>query len=180
MVVSYIQGIKLLEILPLVLVLLLEAIPVALTAMFTVSMAFGSKELVKQGVLVTRLDAPNDAASMDILCVDKTGTLTMNKLTVARLLPAEGYTENDVLLFGALASQEANHDAIDLAIIRASKEKKVINDSYVQRTFVPFDPQSRKTEASIEKGDQIFSVSKGSFHTIAKDYYACNLWPPRV
>jgi H+-transporting ATPase len=168
-IVSLFKGINPLEILPLMLVLLLGAIPVALAAMFTVSMALGSKELVKQGVLVTRLDAPNDAASMDILCVDKTGTLTINKLTVAKLLPADGYTENDVLLYGALASQEANHDAIDLAIILASKEKKLINDSYTQKTFVPFDPKNRKTEATIAKGNENFGVSKGSFNTIAQE-----------
>ena len=118
------QGINLLEILPLMLVLLLGAIPVALSAMFTVSMALASKELVKQGVLITRLDAPDDAASMDILCVDKTGTLTMNKLSVAKLQAAKDYTEDDVLLYGALASQEANHDSIDMAFINAAKAKK--------------------------------------------------------
>ena len=103
-VVSFLQGkgINSLEILPLMLVLLLGAIPVALPAMFTVSMALGSLELVKQGVLVTRLSAPDDAASMDILCVDKTGTITMNKLSIVELLPTNGYSENDVLLCGAL------------------------------------------------------------------------------
>ena len=89
LVVAFLKGINILEILPLILVLLLGAIPVALTAMFTVCMALGSKELVKQGVLVTRLNAPDDAASMDILCVDKTGTLTMNKLSVAKLQAAQ-------------------------------------------------------------------------------------------
>lgn len=165
-IVSYAKGINLLEILPLMLVLLLGAIPVALTAMFTVCMSLGSKELVKQGVLVTRLNAPDDAASMDILCVDKTGTLTMNKLSVAKLLAAVDFTEDDLLLYGALASQEANHDAIDMAFINFAKQKKVLNNSYVQQTFIPFDPQNRKTEARIKKGDEEFSVMKGSFNVI--------------
>ena len=171
-VVAFLKGINILEILPVLLVLLLGAIPVALTAMFTVCMALGSKELVKQGVLVTRLNAPDDAASMDILYVDKTGTLTMNKLSVAKLQAANNYREDDVLLFGALASQEANHDSIDMAFINAAKEKKILNDTFIQESFVPFDPQNRKTEASIKKGNDEFNVMKGSFNVIAQ---ACGL-----
>jgi H+-transporting ATPase len=167
LVVSFIRGIDLLEILPLMLVLLLGAIPVALTAMFTVCMALGSKELVKQGVLVTRLDAPDDAASMDILYVDKTGTLTLNQLSVAKLQSGKSYTEDDVLLYGALASQEANHDSIDMAFINAAKKKNILNNSFVQKTFIPFDPNNRKTEAFITQGNEEFKVMKGSFKVIA-------------
>jgi H+-transporting ATPase len=172
LVVAFLKGIHILEILPLMLVLLLGAIPVALTAMFTVCMALGSKELVKQGVLVTRLNAPDDAASMDILYVDKTGTLTMNKLSVAKLQAANNYKDDDVLLFGALASQEANHDSIDMAFINAAKQKNILNDTFIQKTFVPFDPQNRKTEATIKKRNEEFTVMKGSFNTIAQ---ACGL-----
>jgi len=170
--VSLIRGMNFLQLLPLMLVLLLGAIPVALTAMFTISMALGSKELSGQGVLVTRLNAPNDAASMDTLCVDKTGTLTINKLTVAQLIPATGFTEDQVLLYGALASQEADHDAIDMAMIGAAKDKKIINNSFVQKSFVPFDPKTRKTEASIANGNEQFEVIKGAAETL---YPACKL-----
>lgn len=165
--VSVIKGINLLEILPLLLVLLFGAIPVALAAMFTVCMALGSKELVGEGVLVTRLDAPDDAASIDILCVDKTGTLTMNKLSVAKIEAAKDFTEDEVLLYGALASQEANHDSIDMAFINAAKQKNILNSDFVQKTFIPFDPQNRKTEAVIQKGGEEFSVMKGAFNVIA-------------
>ena len=168
LIVAFLKGINILEILPLLLVLLLGAIPVALTAMFTVCMALGSKELVKQGVLVTRLNAPDDAASMDVLCVDKTGTLTMNKLSLAKLQAAKDYTEDDVLLFGALASQEANHDSIDMAFINAAKQKNILNDTFIQKSFIPFDPQNRKTEATIKKGNEEFKVMKGSFNVIAR------------
>jgi len=168
LVVAFLKGINILEILPLMLVLLLGAIPVALTAMFTVCMALGSKELVKQGVLVTRLNAPDDAASMDILYVDKTGTLTMNKLSVAKLQAANDHKEDDVLLFGALASQEANHDSIDMAFINAAKQKNILNDTFIQKTFIPFDPQNRKTEATIKKDNEEFKVMKGSFNVIAR------------
>ncbi len=167
-IVSFIKGINLLEILPLMLVLLLGAIPVALTAMFTVCMALGSKELVKQGVLVTRLNAPDDAASMDILYVDKTGTLTMNKLSVAKLQAGKDYKEDDVLLYGALASQEANHDSIDMAFINEAKRKNILNDTFIQKTFIPFDPKNRKTEAVIKNGNEEFKVMKGSFNVIAE------------
>jgi H+-transporting ATPase len=169
---SFLKGINLLEILPLMLVLLLGAIPVALTAMFTVSMALASKELVKQGVLVTRLNAPDDAASMDILCVDKTGTLTMNKLSVAKLLAAKDHTEDEVLLYGALASQEANHDSIDMAFINSANEKHILDNKFVQTKFIPFDPQNRKTEATVKKGAEEFNVIKGSFNVIA---HVCGL-----
>lgn len=168
LIMSYIRGINLLEILPLMLVILLGAIPVALSAMFTVSMALGSKELVKQGVLITRLNAPDDAASMDILCVDKTGTLTMNKLTVAKVKAAKDFTDDDVLLYSALASQEANHDSIDMAFINSAKQKNLLNDKFIQQSFIPFSPENRKTEATIKKDNEEFKVMKGAFDSIAE------------
>src|SRR5512139_3071675 len=121
-ILSLIRGEPLLEMVPLLLVLLMSAVPVALPVMFTVSMAFGSKELAKRGVLVTRLSAAEDAATMDVLCADKTGTITMNRLTVAGVIPLENATETDVLFAGALASQEGDQDPIDLAFLAAAKE----------------------------------------------------------
>ncbi|MDP3758431.1 MAG: HAD-IC family P-type ATPase, partial [Candidatus Daviesbacteria bacterium] len=167
-VASLSQGINLLEILPLMLVLLLGAIPVALPAMFTVSAALGSLELVKKGVLVTRLSALDDAARMDILCVDKTGTITMNKMSVAKLIPLNSYSENELLLYGALASQEANHDSIDTAFINAARQKDLLNSSFVQETFTPFDPKTRRTEAIVRNGNNEFLVMKGSFPVLSQ------------
>lgn len=174
LVLALIRGISILDMLPLMLVLLLGAVPVALTAMFTVCMALGSKELVAQGVLVTRLTAPDDAASMDILFVDKTGTLTQNKLSVAQLLPADGVTAADLLTAGALASNEANHDAIDMAFILAAKAEQLLPGTFMQQSFQPFDPLTRKTSASILAGKEIFTVMKGAFQVIAAD---CKLEP---
>jgi H+-transporting ATPase len=168
LVASLWQGINLLEILPLMLVLLLGAIPVALPAMFTVSMALGSLELIKKGVLVTRLSATDDAARMDILCVDKTGTITMNKLSVAKLFPTNGYSENDVLLCGALASQEANQDSIDMAFINLARQKNILDSSFIKKAFTPFDSKTRRTESIIKKGKEEFQVMKGSFDVIAE------------
>lgn len=102
---SILRGMYLLEILPLMLVLLLSAIPVALPVMFTVSMAVGSMELARKGVLVTRLSASEDAALMDIVCVDKTGTITMNRLSLMNVIPWSGFNKQDVVLYGALASR---------------------------------------------------------------------------
>jgi H+-transporting ATPase len=127
-VLSLIRGTPLLEMVPLMLVLLMSAVPVALPVMFTVSMAVGSKELAKRGVLVTRLSAAEDAATMDVLCVDKTGTITMNQLAVTGVIPLEHATEADVLFAGALASQEANQDPIDLAFLAAAKERHIFDN----------------------------------------------------
>jgi H+-transporting ATPase len=122
-IVSLTEGRSLIEILPLSLVLLMSAIPVALPVMFTVSMAVGSMELAHRGVLVTRLSAAEDAATMDVVCADKTGTLTMNRLSLAGVEPQPGYVADDVIRLGALASNEADQDPIDLAFLRAARKK---------------------------------------------------------
>ncbi|HVP92638.1 MAG TPA: plasma-membrane proton-efflux P-type ATPase [Acidobacteriota bacterium] len=167
-VFSIFKGVDLLQVLPIILVLLLSAIPVALPAMFTVSMAIGSMELAKKGVLVTRLNASEDAATMDILCADKTGTITMNKLSVTDVIPLNKFSEEDAIFYGALASQEANQDPIDLAFIAKAKEKSLVDDSFVQKSFVPFDPKTRRTEALVQRGDREFRVMKGAVNVIAQ------------
>jgi len=160
------RGIPLLDMLPLMLVLLLGAIPVALPVMFTVSMAVGSRELAHKGVLVTRLSASEDAAGMDVLCVDKTGTITQNRLSVTQVLPQPGSTEEEVLLYGALASQEANQDPIDLAFLRAARERKLLDDSTKRLKFVPFDPATRCTEAVLQRDGQEQYAIKGAAETL--------------
>ncbi|MEM3714388.1 MAG: HAD-IC family P-type ATPase [Nitrososphaeria archaeon] len=167
-VFSLMKGINLLEILPLMLVLLLGAVPVALPVMFTVSMALGSMELVNKDVLVTRLNACEDAASMDILCVDKTGTITMNRLSIADVMPLGKYHEDEVILYGALDSQEANLDPIDLAFIDIAKQKKLPLDRFTQKSFIPFNPETRRTEALVQGSNSEFKVIKGAISAIAK------------
>jgi H+-transporting ATPase len=127
-----------LGLLPLILALLLSAIPVALPAMFTISTAIGSMELVKKGVLVTKLSASEDAATMDILCADKTGTITMNKLSITDVIPLNDFTGEDVIFYGALASQEANQDPIDRAFLIMAKEKNLAEDTFIQKKFFSF------------------------------------------
>ena len=178
-VLSLIRGSPLLEMVPLMLVLLMSAVPVALPVMFTVSMAVGSKELAKRGVLVTRLSAAEDAATMDVLCVDKTGTITMNQLAVTGVIPLEHATEADVLFAGALASQEANQDPIDLAFLAAAKERHVFDNlpKVTPVSFAPFDAKNRRTEAVVEQNGQRLRVMKGAVRTVAE---ACGLQPPAI
>ncbi|MEM2133854.1 MAG: plasma-membrane proton-efflux P-type ATPase [Candidatus Jordarchaeaceae archaeon] len=160
------RGLDILGMVPLMTILIVSVVPVALPTMFTISMALGSLELAKKGVLVTRLSASEDAATMDVLCVDKTGTLTMNKLSIVNILPAGKYTREEVVLYGALASQEANQDPIDLAFLSAAKDMQIPTDSYLQKEFVPFDPSIRRTEAKVEKEGRQFYALKGAINSI--------------
>ena len=166
-VVSYVRGVNLLDMLSLALILLVSAIPVALPTMFTVTMAIGSQELSRKGVLVTRLSASEDAALMDVLCVDKTGTLTQNMLKVADVLEYAAYKKTDVVLFGALASQSANQDPIDMAFLEAAKDDKLPLEKYIQDKFIPFDPSTRRTEAEVQHKDERIRVTKGAVTVIA-------------
>jgi plasma-membrane proton-efflux P-type ATPase len=178
-VLSLIRGAPLIEMVPLMLVLLMSAVPVALPVMFTVSMAVGSKELAKRGVLVTRLSAAEDAATMDVLCADKTGTITMNQLAVTGVIPLEHATEADALFAGALASQEANQDPIDLAFLAAAKAQHVFDGvpAVTPVSFAPFDAKNRRTEAVVEQNGQRLRVMKGAVRTVAE---ACGLQPPAI
>lgn len=170
LVLSLIRGVPLLEMLPLLLVLLMSAVPVALPVMFTVSLALGSKELAKRGVLVTRLSAAEDAATMDVLCVDKTGTITMNQLAVTGVIPLGHATEADVLFAGALASQEANQDPIDLAFLAAANERHLFDGGghVVPVSFTPFDANNRCTQAVVERDGQRLRLMKGAVRTVAQ------------
>lgn len=178
-ILSVIREVPLVEMVPLMLVLLMSAVPVALPVMFTVSMAVGSRELARRGVLVTRLSAAEDAATMNVLCVDKTGTITMNQLAVTGVIPLEQATESDVLCAGALASQEANQDPIDLAFLTAAKERHVFEGmgAVTPVSFAPFDATNRRTEAVVEQNGQRFRVMKGAVRTIAE---ACGLQSPGI
>jgi plasma-membrane proton-efflux P-type ATPase len=178
-VLSLSRGVPLSEMVPLVLVLLMSAVPVALPVMSTISMAVGSKELAKRGVLVTRLSAAEDAATMDVLCADKTGTITLNQLAVTEVTPQEHETEANVLIAGALASQEANQDPIDLAFLAAAKDRHVFDNipTFTPVSFAPFDAKNRRTEAVVEQGGTRLHVMKGAVRTIAE---TCGLQPQAI
>ena len=135
------------EIVPLLLTSVLAAIPVALPATFTLAAAVGARSLAKLGVLPTRLSAVDEAASINVLCSDKTGTLTLNALSVTSVRPLPGFDEAHVLGMAALASSEGGQDSVDAAI-RSAASKKPAQDLPKLATFVPFDPAKKTSEAT--------------------------------
>ena len=160
------SGLDYSALLPLAGILLIAAVPVAMPTMLALNMAIGSIVLAQQGLLVTRLNAIEDAATMDVLCIDKTGTITMNKLFVEEIIPFNRFSCTDVLLYGALASKTANQDPIDVAFITAAKDANISLDCYLELEFVPFDPKTRVTEAKVQKSPEVFFVKKGAFSKI--------------
>lgn len=170
-VVSYVRGENLFALLPLMLILLVSAIPVALPAMFTVSMALGSQQLSKQGILVTRLNASEDVASMTTLCADKTGTITENKLSLSQVKSASNFKEEDIYIYGALCSLEANNDPIDLAFLNVVKDKNLDLSTYEQVNFIPFDPKLKRTQSVVKINNEQLIITKGAYESI------CNVCP---
>jgi plasma-membrane proton-efflux P-type ATPase len=167
-VASLAEGFRLLDILPLSLILLMSAVPVALPVMFTVSMAVGSIALARHGVIVTRLSAAEDAANMDVLCADKTGTLTLNRLSFVAALPEPGFSEDDLLSYGAMASNEADQDPIDLALLGAARDRKLLGGDDKTISFVPFSAETRRTEAIVARGTGTLHLMKGALRTLAE------------
>jgi H+-transporting ATPase len=156
------------DILSLGLTAILAAIPVALPATFTLSAALGARVLAKEGVLPTRLSAVDEAASMDVLCSDKTGTLTQNALTVTVVEPMPGFDKARVLALAALASSEGGLDLVDAAIRRAAKGSTAPDlPSFV--AFAPFDPATKMSEATAtDAASQLVRIVKGAFATVSK------------
>ena len=154
------------EIVPLVLTSILAAIPVALPATFTLAAAIGASALAKVGVLPTRLTAVDEAASIDVLCSDKTGTLTRNELSVTSIRPMPGFDEAHVLGLAALASSEGGDDPVDGAI-RTAASHKPASDLPKLAAFVPFDPIKKTSEATAkdEKGSAV-RIIKGAFAAV--------------
>jgi H+-transporting ATPase len=154
------------ETIALLLTAVLAAIPVALPATFTLASALGARSLAKIGVLSTRLSAVDEAAAMDVLCSDKTGTLTRNELAVNAVRPMAGCDEARVLVLAALASAEGGQDPVDAAIRGAAKDKGG-QDSPALLKFIPFDPAKKMSEASAtEKSGQVLRIVKGAYGTI--------------
>ena len=127
----------------------IASVPVALPATFTLATALGAMELARGRALVTRLSAIEEAAGMDVLCVDKTGTITENCLTVADRCLDGAWTAGDLLRFAALASDEATQDPIDLAVLRAAHDQRVSVVGAERTRFIPFDPSSKRSEALV-------------------------------
>ena len=151
-----------LSMLNLALTFLLGAVPVALPAVFAVVLSVGAIELAKKGALVTRLDSIEDAASMKMLCLDKTGTITENRLSVSDPIPFQGFEKQDVALIADLASREETKDVIDLTVIEYARASGIDSSTYKQVSFTPFDPATKRSEAEIDQRDERFKVTKGA------------------
>jgi H+-transporting ATPase len=154
------------EIIPLVLTAVLASIPVALPATFTLASALGARALAKRGVLPTRLSAVDEAATMNVLCADKTGTLTQNALTVTTVRPMPGFDEAHVLALAALASSDGGQDPVDGAI-RSAALGSTASDAPKIIKFVPFDPGTKMSEATVQdSGGGTQRVVKGAFAAV--------------
>jgi H+-transporting ATPase len=144
------------------LVLTVAAIPVAMPTVLSVTMAVGARLLAKKQAIVSKLTAIEELAGVDVLCADKTGTLTQNKLTLGDPFCLGKTTADDVVLTGALASRAENDDTIDLAVLGGLKNKAVLKP-YKVTHFQPFDPVHKRTEATVTGTDgRTFKVTKGA------------------
>ncbi len=156
------RGAPFLEMFQFVLILVVAAIPVAMPAVLSVTMALGAMSLSKMKAIVSRLQSIEEIAGIDILCSDKTGTLTQNKLTLGQPAPFSGASPDELILAAALASKEEDRDAIDGAVIGGLKDAAVLA-RYQQLKFVPFDPVRKRTEAEIKAVEgKTFRVTKGA------------------
>jgi H+-transporting ATPase len=163
------------EVIPLTLTAILAAIPVALPATFTLASALGARSLAQRGVLPTRLSAVEEAATLDVLCSDKTGTLTQNALEVTAVRAMPGYDEARVLALAAMASSDGGQDPVDGAI-RAAASKSATRiapaddvSALALARFIPFDPASKTAEAITHapNGSEV-RIVKGAFRTMSK------------
>ena len=167
-IVSTLRGDPILTTLQFALVLTVAAIPVALPTVLSVTMAVGARQLAKREAVVSKLVAIEELAGVDILCSDKTGTMTENKLTLGDPFSVKGVTVDQVVLNGALASRAENNDTIDLAVLGGVKDKASLS-SYEVVHFQPFDPVHKRTESQVKsKEGQTFKVTKGAPQVILK------------
>ena len=160
--VELMRGVSVLNLISFVLILVVASIPVAMPAVLSVTMALGALVLSKMKAIVSRLQSIEEMAGVDILCSDKTGTLTEGKLTLGEPTPITASNAQEIVLAGALASRPEDQDAIDLAVLAGLEDQNVLQQ-YEQSNFVPFDPVSKRTEATIkDKQGKTFQVSKGA------------------
>ncbi len=156
------------EIIPLILTAVLASIPVALPATFTLAAALGARALASKGVLPTRLSAVDEAATIDVLCADKTGTLTRNELTVTKVQAMPGFDDAHVLTMAALASSEGGQDPVDGAI-RSAAEANISADTPKLTHFEPFDPSKKMSEATaVDSKVGNIRIIKGAFAAVSR------------
>ncbi len=161
-IVQLFRHTPLLELIQFALILVVASIPVAMPAVLSVTMAVGAVALSRMKAILSRLEAIEEMAGMDILCSDKTGTLTQNKLTLGDPLLLGAKDRDELLLAASLASKAEDQDAIDLAVLAGLKNPDALTP-YQQLKFVPFDPVGKRTEATIkDDSGNTFGVTKGA------------------
>ncbi len=160
--VAIFRGDPVLTTLQFALVLTVAAIPVAMPTVLSVTMAVGARLLARKKAIVSKLVAIEELAGVDVLCADKTGTLTQNKLTLGDSFSVNNIPAEQVVLAGALASRADNNDTIDLAVLGGLKDKEALK-AYEAIHFQPFDPVHKRTEATVKTKDgKTFKVTKGA------------------
>ncbi len=160
-VVELYRGLPLLTLLSFVLIVVVASIPVALPAVLSVTMALGALALSRMKAIVSRLESIEEMAGVTVLCSDKTGTLTQNRLTLGDPVPIGAANPHDVVLAGALACKKEDHDAIDTAVLAGLTDESELS-LYRQLAFVPFDPVHKRTEATVERDGRQSRVTKGA------------------
>lgn len=155
------RGVPWLTLLSFVLIVVVASIPVALPAVLSVTMALGALALSRKKAIVSRLESIEEMAGVSVLCSDKTGTLTQNRLSLGTPMPADGVSPDDLVLAAALACRAEDHDPIDAAVLAGLKDASALTQ-YRQTGFVPFDPVHKRTEAMIDGDGASFRVSKGA------------------
>ena len=161
-------GRDLMDVASLVVTFLMGAVPVALPAVLAIVQAAGAMALSREGVLVTRLDSVEDAASIDVFCLDKTGTITQNRLEVTEVVPLGDHGEKDVVAAAALASDASGAQPIDAACLRRAGGASALAPGWRQVSYLPFDPERKRTEAVAEgPGGRRVLLAKGAPRTVA-------------
>jgi H+-transporting ATPase len=166
LVVALFRGDRMLTTVQFALVLTVAAVPVAMPAVLSVTMAVGARKLAEKKAIVTHLAAMEELAGIDVLCSDKTGTLTQNRLTLGEVFCVDGSFAPEVILAGSLASRAESQDAIDLAVLGGIQNRADL-DKYRIVHFQPFDPVHKRTEATVRDAkDTEFRVTKGAVQVV--------------
>ncbi len=164
--VQFLRGDNIITLIQFALILTVASIPVAMPAVLSVTMAVGALALSKKKVIVSRLEAIEEAAGLDVLCSDKTGTLTQNKLTLGDSILFKAVDEQELILNAAFSSETDTHDSIDLTVVSGLKDKNLLTSGSLKK-YIPFDPVSKRTEAQWAGVDgKEFSVTKGATQVI--------------
>jgi len=161
-VVQLYRGVPIMELLQFSLILIVASIPVAMPVVLSVTMAIGALKLSKMKAIVTRLESIEELAGVDILCSDKTGTLTLNQLTLGKPVLINADSTESLILTASLASEYGSQDAIDKAVLAGLNNKTTLS-AYQQKNYRPYNPVDKRSEAQIidQNNDQFF-VSKGA------------------